>query len=76
LADPDDFRILAHTVKSPLTSLLLDMKRVKASDAVRLQKALLELSGTAVPDEMLGHGFVKPVSWIPATEGDCGAKKR
>lgn len=64
-AKPEDFRIIAETGEMPLTSLLLDMKKVKAADAVRLQQALVSLSGARVPKVLGGDGFVAPVSWKP-----------
>jgi ABC-type phosphate/phosphonate transport system substrate-binding protein len=61
-ANPEDFRILAHTERIPLTSLLLDMNKISTADATRLQTALLTLS---TPDTLLGNGFVKPAAWNP-----------
>ena len=65
-AKPEQFRTLAETTKMPLTSLLVDLKRVSLTDAARLQRALLDLSGDKVPEDLLGRGFVQPVSWKPA----------
>lgn len=65
-AKPEDFRIIASTPKVPLTSLLLDLDRVPAATATRVQKALLAISGKATPKDFLGNGFVEPVSWQPA----------
>jgi ABC-type phosphate/phosphonate transport system substrate-binding protein len=64
-ANPDDFRILARTEKIPLTSLMLDMKKVDAGNAGRLKKALLDLSGEAAPESLLSDGFVDPSLWNP-----------
>lgn len=64
-ARPEDFRILAQTEQIPLTSLLLDMNRVSAADAMRLKEALLALSGKNAPETLLGNGFVEPAPWNP-----------
>ena len=64
-ARPEDFRILATTERIPLTSLMLDMNKVKKADADRLQKALLSLSGKNAPETLLGNGFVEPAPWTP-----------
>ncbi len=65
-ARPEDFRILAHTEKIPLTSLMLDMNKVDPAVADRLKHALLELSGRNAPETLLGKGFVHPQPWNPA----------
>jgi len=64
-AKPEQFRTLAATAKMPLTSLLLDMRQVSLTDAARVQRALLDLSGAKVPKDLTGMGFVLPVSWKP-----------
>ncbi len=64
-ARPEDFRILEHTERIPLTSLILDMNKVGKADADRLQKALLALSGKGAPETLLGNGFVEPAPWNP-----------
>lgn len=64
-AKPEQFRTLAETAKMPLTSLLLDMRKVSPADAARVQRALLDLSGDKVPKDLTGKGFVLPVSWKP-----------
>ncbi len=64
-ASPEDFRILEHTERIPLTSLILDMNKVGKADADRLQKALLALSGKGAPETLLGNGFVEPAPWNP-----------
>jgi len=64
-ARPEDFRILATTERIPLTSLLLDMNKVEATQADRLQQALLALSGKDAPETLLGNGFVEPTPWNP-----------
>lgn len=72
---PEDFTTLAETEKMPLTSLLVDLNRVSAAEAFRLQAALLDASGTRVPKDLLGKGFVLPASWKPApppVAGDAG----
>lgn len=68
IADPEDFRILAKTEKIPLTSVILDMKKVSGADALRLQSALLGVSGKNASKELLGSGFIKPAAWIPVME--------
>ena len=64
-AKPEQFRTLAETEKMPLTSLLVDLKKVSLTDATRLQHALLALSGDKAPKDLLGKGFVPPASWKP-----------
>ena len=64
-AGPEDFRILEHTERIPLTSLMLDMNKVEPADADRLQKALLSISGKNAPETLLGNGFVEPTPWNP-----------
>jgi ABC-type phosphate/phosphonate transport system substrate-binding protein len=64
-AKPEDFRTLAETEQMPLTSLLVDMNKVPAAEAVRLQAALVAVSGEKVPKGLLGKGFVLPKSWKP-----------
>lgn len=65
IASADDFRVIETTEKIPLCSVILDMDKVKREDALRLQKALLKLSGVNSPKTMLSKGFVKPDNWIP-----------
>ena len=64
-ARPEDFRTIAETGKMPLTSLLVDLRKVPAADAARLQAALLDVSGEHAPEDLDGKGFVLPVSWKP-----------
>ncbi|MEN7973367.1 MAG: PhnD/SsuA/transferrin family substrate-binding protein [Verrucomicrobiota bacterium] len=64
-ASPEDFRILAHTEKIPLTSVVLDMKKVSPEDARRVQKALLSVSGIGAAKTLQSKGFVKPSPWNP-----------
>ncbi len=64
-ARPEDFRILARTEQIPLTSLMLDMNKVEETEADRLQRALLALSGKNAPETLLGNGFVEPSPWNP-----------
>ena len=66
-AKPEQFRTLAETENMPLTSVLLDLRKVSPADAARLQRALLDLSGDKVPKDLTGKGFVLPLSWKPAT---------
>lgn len=65
-ANPEDFRTIAQTEKMPLTSVMLDMSKVNEADALRLQNALLEISGDNAPKELVGKGFVKPAAWNPS----------
>ncbi|MCX6876073.1 MAG: PhnD/SsuA/transferrin family substrate-binding protein [Verrucomicrobia bacterium] len=67
-AKPEDFKTIASTPEMPLTSLLLDLRRVAPANAVRLQNALLDLSGDKVPKDLQGKGFVRPASWKPRLE--------
>ena len=62
---PEDFRTVASTPMIPLTSLLLDLRRVPAGTATRVQRALLAISGERTPKDFLGNGFVAPVPWRP-----------
>lgn len=64
-AKAEDFRTLAQTEKMPLTSLLVDLAKIPAAEAVRLQAALLDVSGAQAPKDLLGKGFVLPASWRP-----------
>jgi len=64
-ASPEDFRTLEHTERIPLTSLMLDMNRVRPFQAERLKKALLSLSGRHAPKTLLGNGFIEPAPWNP-----------
>jgi len=66
VAKPEDFRVLAETERIPLTSLLVDIQKVPRKDALRLQKALLEVSKTSLPKSMGGGGFVLPQPWSPS----------
>ncbi len=66
-AKPEDFKIIASTSKTPLTSLMLDLNRVSATTATRVQMALLAVSGERTPKDFLGNGFVAPVPWQPIT---------
>ena len=66
IAAPEDFRIIYETGNTPLCSLILDMDKVSESDAMRLQSALLKLSGKQSPESMISKGFVKSSSWKPA----------
>jgi ABC-type phosphate/phosphonate transport system substrate-binding protein len=63
-AKPDDFRVLANTGKIPLTSVMLDNKKVSAANIERLKAALLKISGSAVPSDFLGGGFAAPAPWV------------
>ena len=67
-AKPDQFRTIAETAQMPLTSLLLDMRKVSPANAARVQRALLDLSGDKVPKDLTGKGFVLPVSWQPLAQ--------
>ncbi|VGO22267.1 phosphate/phosphite/phosphonate ABC transporter substrate-binding protein [Pontiella sulfatireligans] len=64
-AKPEEFRTLGQTERIPLTSLMLDMNKVREADAKRVQKALLALSGENAPESLLGSGFVEPAPWNP-----------
>jgi ABC-type phosphate/phosphonate transport system substrate-binding protein len=62
---PNEFRSIGVTAQMPLCSVILDMAKVSEADALRLQKALLEISGDSAPAGLLSRGFVAPASWIP-----------
>lgn len=71
-AKPEDFKTIAQTPEMPLTSVMLDMRKVSASAAIALQNALLEISGEKTPTDLVGKGFVMPASWKPiTTRGDA-----
>jgi ABC-type phosphate/phosphonate transport system substrate-binding protein len=65
IAPPEDFRTIHETEQMPLCSVILDMSKVSEADALRLQKALLEISGDNAPASLLSRGFVLPASWKP-----------
>jgi len=72
---PEDFKTIAETAEMPLTSLLVDLNKVPAAAAFRLQAALLDVSGAKAPKDLLGKGFVLPASWKPTpppVAGDAG----
>ncbi len=64
-AKAEDFRIIAKTPEMPLTSLMVDLNKVSSADAARVQAALVAVSGDKVPKDLVGKGFVMPVSWRP-----------
>jgi ABC-type phosphate/phosphonate transport system substrate-binding protein len=72
-AKPEDFTTLAATAKMPLSSLLVDLNKVPAAEAARLQAALLEVSGAKAPPDLLGRGFVLPASWKPVAPAGAAA---
>ena len=65
LEKEEDFRIIAKTDAIPLCSVIIDRQKVSDAVTLRLQKALLELSGENAPETMLSKGFVKPARWTP-----------
>lgn len=65
VASEDDFRTIGYTEKMPLCSVILDMAKISEADALRLQNALLAVSGKKSMESMLSDGFVMPASWIP-----------
>ena len=69
-ANPADFRIVGKTENIPLTSVLLDARKVAEADRVRLQAALLALSGKDAPESLLGKGFVEAAEWNPVERGN------
>jgi ABC-type phosphate/phosphonate transport system substrate-binding protein len=64
-AKPEDFRTIAKTAEMPLTSLLVDLKKVSPATTTRLQQALLTISGNHTPKDLCGKGFVAPLPWQP-----------
>ena len=74
-AKPEDFRIIASTPNIPLTSFILDLDRVSAITASRVQKAMLAVSGEKTPKDFLGNGFVAPVTWQPAMAAEPTSPK-
>ncbi len=65
-AKPEDFRTIAVTEKIPLTSVMLDTKKISPEKSVKLKNALLACSGTNIPKSFLGPGFLEPSPWQPA----------
>ena len=65
VASEDNFKVIGKTEKSPICSVILDMAKVNESDALRLQKALLDLSGDNSLKSLHCKGFVKPAKWVP-----------
>ena len=65
VANEEDYRVVGETEKMPLCSVILDMKKVERSDAMRFKNALLALSKEKSPEGMLSDGFVEAASWIP-----------
>lgn len=63
VTSPDAWRVLGQTEKIPLTSFMVDLKRISREDALRVQRALVDLSREALPKSMSGGGFVEPTSW-------------
>lgn len=68
-AKPEDFRTIATTPEMPLTSVIVDRKRIPGTKIARLREALLKLSGDKVPADLTGKGFVAPVHWQPVPVG-------
>ncbi|MFA5850354.1 MAG: PhnD/SsuA/transferrin family substrate-binding protein [Bacteroidales bacterium] len=64
-AQPDDFRVIGKTEEIPLCSVILDMSKISEADALRLQNALLDISGEGAPKGLLSKGFVLPAKWAP-----------
>ncbi|MDH3982095.1 MAG: PhnD/SsuA/transferrin family substrate-binding protein [Kiritimatiellaceae bacterium] len=64
-ANPEDFRILGKTENIPLTSIIVDARKVPETDRVRLQAALLAISAEGAPESLLSKGFVEPAVWNP-----------
>ncbi len=65
IATPDDFRIIARTSRTPLTSVAVDLDRMSAGEILRLQRALLTVAGSKSPPSLQGGGFVEPAAWNP-----------
>jgi len=69
VTSPDAWRVLGKTEVIPLTSFIVDLKRVSRDDAWRVQRALVEFSKASLPPTMSGGGFVEPTSWkVPRTQ--------
>jgi ABC-type phosphate/phosphonate transport system substrate-binding protein len=66
IAKKDDFRILAETEKIPLTSMMLDMRKVSMRDAERLRRALLAISNTEAEGKDFHGKFLAPTRWDPS----------
>lgn len=65
IVKPEDFRVIGQTEEIPLCSVILDMSKVSEADALRLQNALLEISGENAPKGLLNKGFALPAKWAP-----------
>ena len=63
VTSPDAWRVLGVTETIPLTSFIVDLKRVSPDEASRIQQAMVGICRDALPASMSGGGFVKPVSW-------------
>lgn len=50
IVKPEDFIIIGRTDKILLCSIILDFSKIKESDALRLQKTLLDLLGDNTPE--------------------------
>ncbi|MCK9303897.1 MAG: PhnD/SsuA/transferrin family substrate-binding protein [Bacteroidales bacterium] len=74
VANPEDFSIIGETEQTPLCSVILDMSKVNESEALRLQKALLELSGDNAPAGLISKGFVHPAKWTPLRFSESSKK--
>lgn len=66
-AKPEDFDTIAVTEKIPLTSVMVDSKKVSPEDTLKLQNALLKFTGANTPKSFLGSGFLPPAPWQPET---------
>lgn len=64
-ASPDDFRILGATERIPLTSVMLNARKVSDADRDRLRAALLALCAEGEPEGMISKGFLKAAVWAP-----------
>jgi ABC-type phosphate/phosphonate transport system substrate-binding protein len=64
-AKPEDFRTIGVTPACPLTSVLVDRRKVADADRARLRAALLEVTGNKVPADLCGPGFVAAAAWSP-----------
>lgn len=64
-AKPEDFRTIGVTAACPLTSVLVDRRKVADADRARLRAALLELAGDKAPADLCGPGFVAAAPWSP-----------
>lgn len=65
VGDPDDFRIIGETSESiPFITFLLDTATAPEIHA-KLSKALLEITGENISEDLFSKGWIMPMPWNP-----------